>query len=153
MSDRDEHVGTQQDFCDWCDEDDVDITHLVRLDRFSFDAYFCSRRCAEEWGCAADQDNIENIGRQAMTDGGVDRRDPTEDPAACSMCGCHIGYGRGDEYCDGCARDVGAKPPMRTCMGCGQTGPQEEMEAVDVSPEDEYYPDIQYLCRSCGGSD
>jgi len=88
-----------------------------------------------------------------LTDGCVDQPDPTADTAACSMCGCHIGYGGSDAYCDGCARDVGAKPPMRTCRGCGQTGQEEQMEAVDVSPEDEYYPDIQYLCRSCGGGD
>ena len=82
--------------------------------------------------------------------GGGAQRDPTDDPAACSKCGCHIGLG-GSDYCDGCAREVGEKPPIRVCMGCGDRGPQEQMETVDVSPEDEYYPDIQYLCRSCGG--
>jgi hypothetical protein len=80
----------------------------------------------------------------------LDRRDPTDDPAACSLCGVHIGTFDG-EYCDPCAREYGAKPPMRRCMGCGRDAPQEQMEAIDVSPPDEYYPDIQYLCGDCSG--
>jgi hypothetical protein len=79
---------------------------------------------------------------------GTDRRDPTEDPNACSVCGVYIGFG-GDEYCDGCAREIGAKPPLVQCTACGQDGPQEQMKAIDVSPPDEYYPKFEYLCQSC----
>ena len=78
------------------------------------------------------------------------QRDPSEDAQLCSKCGTYIGL-FGHEYCDSCARDIGTKPPIRQCLGCGQRSPQEQMEAVDISPEDEYYPDIRYLCRSCGG--
>lgn len=86
-----------------------------------------------------------------MTDA-TEQRDPTEDPRACSRCGVHIGLRSGD-YCDPCAREIGAKPPMRRCMGCGRDAPQEEMESIDVSAPDEYYPDIEYLCRDCSGGD
>ena len=51
-----------QDFCDWCPAEGVEITHVVSLDRFSFDAYFCSLECAARWGCAADQDHIRQVG-------------------------------------------------------------------------------------------
>jgi len=85
-----------------------------------------------------------------VTDGGTDQRDPTDDPAACSKCGVHIGA-FGGEYCDPCAREIGAKPPMERCMNCGQLAPQEQMEDIDVSPDDEYYPDMRYLCWDCAG--
>jgi hypothetical protein len=52
---------TRQDFCDWCGEDDADVSHIVSLERFSFDAYFCSLQCAARWGCAADQDHIKEV--------------------------------------------------------------------------------------------
>jgi hypothetical protein len=82
----------------------------------------------------------------------TDRRDPAEDPDACSVCGTHIGrFGR--EYCDGCAREIGVKPPIRRCVHCGQRGPEEQMESIDVSTDDEYYPKFKFLCRSCSGSD
>jgi hypothetical protein len=81
-----------------------------------------------------------------------DRPDLQEDPSACSKCGVHIGFG-GDEYCDGCARDIGAKPPLRRCVHCGQRGPEEQMNTIDISTDDEYYPEIRYLCRGCAGGD
>lgn len=80
------------------------------------------------------------------------QRDPTEDPQACSMCGVHIGL-LGDDYCDPCAREIGAKPPMERCMHCGRDAPQEQMKAVDISHGDEYYPVIRYICRSCSGGE
>lgn len=76
--------------------------------------------------------------------------DPADDPAACSLCGVHIGA-FGDEYCDGCARDVGVKPPLRRCLHCGQRAPEAEMDAIDVSAPDEYYPQVRYLCPGCAG--
>jgi len=81
---------------------------------------------------------------------GTDQRDPTEDPRACSLCGVHIGA-FGDEYCDPCGREMGVKPPLERCMGCGQRAPQDHMESVDISAPDEYYPTIRYLCRGCSG--
>lgn len=85
-------------------------------------------------------------------DGGVDHRDLSNDPHACSKCGVHIGA-FGDDYCDSCAREIGAKPPLRRCEHCGQRGPEEQMEAVDISEDGEYYPELIYLCRSCSGGD
>lgn len=79
---------------------------------------------------------------------GTDRRDPEDDPRACSLCGVHIGA-FGDDYCDGCAREIGAKPPLVRCEHCGTRGPEERMKAVDISAEDEYYPEFIYLCRGC----
>lgn len=81
--------------------------------------------------------------------GDKDRPDPAEDPFACSRCGVYIGGPRSNDYCDPCAREVGSKPPMRRCLGCGRDATQEQMESIDVSPPDEYYPDIRYLCRDC----
>lgn len=78
----------------------------------------------------------------------IEKPDPAEDPRACSVCGVYIGFG-GDEYCDGCAREIGAKPPLRRCMECGQEGPEEAMEPIDISQSGEYYPTIRYLCRGC----
>jgi hypothetical protein len=83
---------------------------------------------------------------------GTERRDPTEDPAACSRCGVHIGLG-GDEYCDPCAREIGVKPPMERCLHCSRDAPRELMESVDISTPDEYYPEIRYLCQDCSGGD
>jgi len=77
-----------------------------------------------------------------------ERRDPAEDPRACSICGVYVGA-FGGEYCDGCAREVGAKPPLQRCVGCGRDFPQERMDAFDVSAEDEYYPDLRYICPGC----
>jgi len=75
---------------------------------------------------------------------------PLDDPSVCSRCGVHIGA-FGDEYCEPCAREVGVKPPLRRCMNCGQDAPGEQMTAIDISPDDEYYPTIRYLCPSCSG--
>ena len=83
---------------------------------------------------------------------GTERRDPNEDPAACSRCGVHIGLAS-DDYCDPCARQIGVKPPMERCMGCRKSYPQEWMDSVDVSPEDEYYPEIRHLCPDCSGGE
>jgi len=88
-----------------------------------------------------------------MPEGDTERPDPTEDPRACSRCGVHIGGFSGDEYCDGCARELGVKPPMVRCMACGRRAPEDHMEGIDVSPPDEYYPEIEYLCQSCSGGD
>lgn len=84
----------------------------------------------------------------------VDRPTPEDDPFACSLCGCYLGTAKrisGDDYCDACAREIGAKPPLRRCEECGQRGPEEQMAAVDISADDEYYPEFVYLCRSCSG--
>jgi len=96
-------------------------------------------------------------GGRLLTDGGrsvdsTDRRDPTEDARACSRCGVHIGLWS-DEYCDPCAREIGVRGEMIQCMGCGQDGPEEHMESVDISEPDEYYPTIRYLCRDCSGGE
>jgi hypothetical protein len=77
-----------------------------------------------------------------------DRPEPDRGPFACSICGCYIGQFSG-EYCDGCARAIGAKPPLRRCVECGQRGPEGQMEAIDVSRADEYYPTFEHLCRGC----
>lgn len=95
-------------------------------------------------------DGVETDGGQSEHD--LDRPDPSEDPRACSKCGVHIGF-LGGEYCDGCAREIGAKPPLRRCLNCGQRAPQEQMESVDISTEDEYYPTIRYFCRGCPGGE
>jgi len=78
--------------------------------------------------------------------------DPTDDARACSMCGVAIGL-FGDDYCDGCAREIGVKPPIRRCVHCGQRGPEEDMTVIDVSGPEEYYPEFEYLCRSCSDGD
>jgi len=88
-----------------------------------------------------------------MTDGGTveddtERPDPGDGPFACSICGCYIGQYSGD-YCDGCAREVGAKPPLRRCTECGQRVPEEQMKVIDVSLPNEYYPTFEYLCPGC----
>lgn len=77
-----------------------------------------------------------------------EQRDPRDDPRACSLCGVHIGA-FGDQYCDPCAREIGAKPPLERCLHCGRDAPREMMESFDVSGPDEYYPEIRYLCQSC----
>lgn len=86
----------------------------------------------------------------------ADRPNPEEDPFACSLCGCALGTAKrisGEEYCDACQREHGMKPPMRRCLGCGQHAPEELMDTIDVSSEDEYYPEIRYLCASCSGGE
>lgn len=81
---------------------------------------------------------------------GIERRDPADDPRACSMCGVHIGA-FGDDYCEPCARDIGTKPPMERCMHCGEDVPREQAESIDISADEEYYPEIRYFCPSCSG--
>ena len=88
-----------------------------------------------------------------MPEDATRQRDPADDPQACSRCGVYIGSFPRDEYCDGCARELGLKPPMVRCMGCGQRAPQDHMDPIDVSPPDEYYPEIEYLCPSCSDGD
>jgi len=84
---------------------------------------------------------------------GHERRDPDDDPRACSKCGVHIGL-LGDKYCEPCKREMGEKPPMEQCTGCGRTAPREQMECtVDLSGPGAYYPKSKYLCRDCGGGD
>jgi len=78
-----------------------------------------------------------------------DRRDPADDPHACSKCGVYIGSFPDGDYCDGCAREIGAKPPLERCLHCGQDAPRERMQSVDLSADDEYYPQIEYLCPGC----
>lgn len=88
-----------------------------------------------------------------MTDS-IDLPDPEDDPFACSLCGCALGSVKrlaGEEYCDPCQRDHGLKPPYQRCFECGGRHSQELMDAVDVSPPDEYYPEIEYLCPVCSG--
>jgi len=106
-----------------------------------------------------DGEVVKRLDEQAelVTDGGsvegdTEQRDPTEDPAACSICGVHIGA-FGSDYCDGCAREIGEKPPLERCMHCGQRAPRNHMESVDISPEDEYYPEIRYFCPDCSGGE
>jgi hypothetical protein len=96
------------------------------------------------------QDEIRTDGGQPVD--GTERRDPTEDPRACSRCGVHISF-LIDDYCDSCAREIGARGEMVRCMGCGQDGPEEQMESVEISEPDEYYPTIRYLCRDCSGGE
>lgn len=79
-------------------------------------------------------------------------RDPADDPAACSLCGVHIGAFSGD-YCEGCEREIGVKPPLRRCESCGKEYPEERMKPIDVSGADEYYPVFIYLCRGCTEDD
>ena len=89
--------------------------------------------------------------RVEQSQSGTDRPDPTEHPESCSKCGVHIGSFGGD-YCDPCAREIRAKPPMQRCRSCGKHVPRDRMDdAIDVSPDDEYYPTIRYLCRGCAG--
>lgn len=78
---------------------------------------------------------------------------PADVPHACSMCGTFIGHGTTDEYCDGCAREVGAKPPLQRCEECGRGAPESHMESIDVSPPDEYYPTFIHLCPGCAGGE
>jgi hypothetical protein len=80
------------------------------------------------------------------------RPDPASNPRACSRCGVAIGL-RGGDLCDRCARSVGAKPPIERCIHCGSRAPQEQMESIDISTDDEYYPEIRYLCRECSGGE
>ena len=48
-----------QHWCDWCDAEDVELSHKIEVERMDITARFCSLQCAARWGCAADQDRIE----------------------------------------------------------------------------------------------
>jgi hypothetical protein len=37
------------------------------------------------------------------------------------------------------------EPETRDCFVCGEPH-KDEMDTIDVSGEDEYYPEIRYLC-------
>jgi hypothetical protein len=37
------------------------------------------------------------------------------------------------------------------CYGCGAYVPRRQTEDIDVSPPDEYYPDMRALCPDCSG--
>jgi hypothetical protein len=50
-----------QDWCDWCNSEGVELTHKIDATRFDFSARFCSLQCATRWGCATDQEKIEDI--------------------------------------------------------------------------------------------
>lgn len=87
---------------------------------------------------------------------GVARPDPEDDPFACSLCGHYLGESRrvqGEDYCESCEREHGHRSGWQTCLECGHEAPGEQMEAVDISSQDEYYPSIRYLCRDCSGGD
>jgi hypothetical protein len=88
-----------------------------------------------------------------MSENDTERPDPADDPTLCSVCGVYLGSFPNDEYCDGCAREIGAKPPLRRCVECGSEGPEENMVAIDVSRPEEYYPTFEYLCRGCSGGE
>jgi len=88
-----------------------------------------------------------------MPEDGTRQRGPADDPQACSRCGVYIGSFSDGEYCDGCARELGLKDPLRRCEECGQRALGEHMEAIDVTPPDEYYPKFVYLCPSCQDGD
>lgn len=38
---------------------------------------------------------------------------------------------------------------VRPCDNCGRNAYERQMEAVDVSREDEYYPTFHYICPGC----
>lgn len=50
-----------QHWCDWCGEEEVELTHEIYVERFDLTARFCSLQCAARWGCEADQDRITEI--------------------------------------------------------------------------------------------
>lgn len=93
------------------------------------------------------------VAKELVADGGSERRDPTDDPRACSRCGVHIGIFPREEYCDPCARELGVEPPMERCLECGQDAPRDRMSSIDISPSDEYYPTVRYLCPACSGGE
>lgn len=84
----------------------------------------------------------------------IDRPDPEDDPFACSICGCYLSElqrVRGDDHCESCKREHDPTHVIHNCLGCGREALQEQMEAIDISPPDEYYPEVRYLCRDCDG--
>lgn len=71
----------------------------------------------------------------------------SDDPYACNMCGCRVSIR--EDYCDACARDIGAKPPLISCYHCGDRYEEQQMESIDLSAPDELYPDIKHICSKC----
>jgi len=72
--------------------------------------------------------------------------DPDDDPFACSLCGCYLGEltrVQGNDYCDACQHDT---KEYVVCDTCGDRLPQSRATSVDVSPPDEYYPELIYYC-------
>lgn len=64
------------------------------------------------------------------------------------------------DTCGDCGRDLRVRShahdcPRRevTCEGCGGYVPQRVTTVIDLSPPDEYYPEIRHLCPNCDGSD
>lgn len=84
-----------------------------------------------------------------MSDGlrkATERPAPEDDPFVCSMCGVAIGElkrVRGDEHCDSCQHDT---EEYVRCETCGDRVPRPRATGVDVSPEDEYYPEFIHFC-------
>lgn len=84
--------------------------------------------------------------------GGAHKRpDPEDDPFACDICGHYLSELKRlkGELCDSCQREYEPSPSMATCVGCGRYASTEHMEAIDVSPPDDYYPKVEYVCRDC----
>lgn len=82
--------------------------------------------------------------------------DPEDDPFSCSRCGHPLGLTtkiEGGEYCESCQREHDMNPDMVTCTGCGRYASAERMEPVDVTPPDEYYPKVEYVCWDCSGGE
>lgn len=84
-----------------------------------------------------------------------DRPDPEDDPFACDICGHYLSELkrlRGD-LCYSCQREHQPSHDMAYCMGCGRYASTDQMEAIDVTPPDEYYLKVEYLCRDCSGGE
>lgn len=45
------------------------------------------------------------------------------------------------------------EPEEVVCLGCGRYVLTRKTERIDVSREDEYYPEIRHLCPDCQGPD
>ncbi len=45
------------------------------------------------------------------------------------------------------------EPEMRTCFICNDLDRKDRMETIDISKEDEYYPNIRYICWACSRDD
>lgn len=92
--------------------------------------------------------------REYPADAPEEARDPENDPFACSLCGEFLGETkrvRGDDYCDACKREHADQHALRACTACGREAPPNLMESFDASREDDYYPDIKYVCADCAG--
>lgn len=86
--------------------------------------------------------------QELVTDGGhdpEDRPDPEDDPFACSKCGGYLGEleRMNGSYCESCKVET---EPHVVCEECGDRLPQSRASNLDVSPDDEYYPEFIYFC-------